>query len=202
MLVPSSQGTLTNSVAVELTAQGNENALGFSLTFDPTLVRFANASLGSGASGAALIQNTNLAGSGNVGFLVGLVPPATFAAGTQQLLQIHFTSVVYSNNAALAFGSAPVLQQLVDSSANVLSASFQNATLAVGGTNWPALSVSQTPGNLSLSWPLSAGTFGLQVASSPGGPWSNASASFVTNGGNLTLTYPISKSTEFFRLKY
>ncbi len=74
MLVPLLQGTLTNSVAVNLVAQGNENALGFSVTFDPALVRFAKANLGiSAPSGTALVANTNQAASGTVGFLVGLV---------------------------------------------------------------------------------------------------------------------------------
>jgi hypothetical protein len=202
ILAPLSQGTLTNSVAVNLAAQGTESALSFSVTFDPTMVRFVNASLGSGASGADLVQNTTKAGSGNVGFLVGLVPPATFTKGLQQLVQLHFTSVAFSNNATLAFGITPVPQGLADANANMLSANFQNTTLAVGGSGWPALSVGQVGNHLNLSWPLSAATFSLQVASSPAGPWSNAPASFITNGGNLMLTYPISQSAEFFRLKY
>jgi hypothetical protein len=201
-LVPLSQGTLSDSVAVELVAQGDENALSFSVTFDPALVHFTSASLGSGASGAALIQNTTLAGSGNLGFVVGLFPPATFAAGTQQLVRLNFASVSYSNNAALAFGASPVPQGLADSSANVLPANFQNATLAVGGSNWPTLAIGQVGNNLTLSWPSSAAMLGLQVASSPAGPWSNATVTTITNGASLVVTYPVSTNTEFFRLKH
>jgi hypothetical protein len=201
-LVPLSQGTLSDSVAVELVAQGDENALSFSVTFDPALVHFTSASLGSGASGAALIQNTTLAGSGNLGFVVGLFPPATFAAGTQQLVRLNFASVSYSNNAALAFSASPVPQGLADSSANVLPANFQNATLTVGGSNWPTLSIGQVGSNLTLSWPSSAAMLGLQVASSPAGPWSNATVTTITNGSSLVVSYPLSTNTEFFRLKY
>jgi hypothetical protein len=202
MLVPLSQGTLMNSVAVELVAQGTENALSFSVTFDPAMVLFANASLGSGATGAALVQNTNLAGSGNVGFLVGMVPPATFAAGTQQLVLVHFTSVVYSNNAALAFGDTPVAQGLADVNANILSANFQNATLAVGGSIWPALAISQFGSNLVLSWPSTATALGLQAASALGTDWSNVLATPAAIGSSLVVTSSISTNSEFFRLKY
>jgi hypothetical protein len=202
MLVPLSQGTLMNSVAVEMAAQGNESALSFSVVFDPAMVRFANASLGSGATGAALVQNTNLAGSGNVGFLVGLVPPATFAAGTQQLVLLHFTSVVYSNNAALAFGDTPVAQGLADANANILSANFQNATLAVGGATWPALAISQLGSNVVLSWPSTATALGLQAASALGTDWSNFLATPASIGSSLVVTSSISTNSEFFRLKY
>ncbi|HNO84087.1 MAG TPA: hypothetical protein PKM54_05615, partial [Anaerolineales bacterium] len=49
----------TGVVAVQLAAQGDENAVGFSLSFDTALLVYAGASLGSGASGAMLNVNTN-----------------------------------------------------------------------------------------------------------------------------------------------
>ncbi len=55
------------TVAVQLVAQGGENSLGFSLSFDPATVRFLNATLGSGASGAVLYENTNQVPSGICG---------------------------------------------------------------------------------------------------------------------------------------
>jgi len=202
MLTPLSQGPATSSVAVELSAQGNANALGFSVTFDPTLVHFVNASLGSGATGAALIQNTSQAGAGTLGFVVGLEPPGTFAAGTQPLVNLNFTPIAYSNSAALVFGNTPVVCQLVDANANPLSANYQNATLAVGGSTWPAIAISQTGTNIVLSWPFSAALFGFQVAPSLQGPWSNVVVNPVTNGDSLVITSPISTNSQFFRLKY
>jgi hypothetical protein len=201
MLVPLTQGMLTNSVVVELVAQGDENALGFSLTFDPTLIRFVNASLGSGAAGAALIQNTNLAGSGELGFVVGLEPPGAFAAGTQSLVNLKFASVAYSNNAALVFGNTPVICQLVDTNANPLSANFQNATLAVGGSVWPALAISQIGSNVVLAWPASALNFGVQTTPWLGANWSNVSLTPATNGGSVQITAPASNGQSYFRLR-
>ncbi len=203
MLVPLLQGTLTNSVAVNLVAQGNENALGFSVTFDPALVRFAKANLGiSAPSGTALVANTNQAASGTVGFLVGLVPPATFTAGTQQLVQLQFASVAYSNSAALTFGNTPIQQAVADANANILSASFQNANLAVGGSAWPALEINQSGSNVVLSWPSAVTGFGLQTASAPGGAWSNVLATPATIGSSLVVTSSISTNSQYFRLQY
>jgi hypothetical protein len=203
MLVPLSQGALTNSVAVDLVAQGNENALGFSVTFDPALVRFTKANLGiSAPSGTALVQNTNMVSSGTIGFLVGLAPPATFVAGTQQLVQIQFASVAYSNNAALTFGNTPVQQGVADADANILSASFQNATLSVGGTAWPTLEISQVGNNVVLSWPSAATGFGLQTATAPGANWSNVLATPITNASSVVVTSPISTNSQYFRLQY
>jgi hypothetical protein len=202
ILSPLSQGAATNSVAVQLVAQGNANALGFSVAFDPTMARFVNASLGSGATGAAFVPNTTLAASGQLGFLVGLEPPGTFAAGTQQVVTINFASLAYSNNAALVFGNTPVVCQLVDTNANPLLTSYQNATLAVGGASWPSLAISVAGSNVVLSWPSANAVFGLQTASSLGGIWSNVLEIPATNGGSLVITSSISTNSEFFRLKY
>ncbi len=201
-LVPLSQGNLTNSVAVQLTAKGNESALSFTVTFDPAMVRFVNATLGSGAVGAALIQNTNKVASGSLGLVVGLVPPATFAKGTQQLVKLNFASVAYSNNAALSFGSSPVFAQLVDSNATVLAANFQNGTLAVGGSTWPILGINQVGNNVVLSWPSSASFLELQASSSLSTGWSNVTTLPSIVGNSLMVTSGLSSNTVFFRLKH
>jgi hypothetical protein len=202
-LAPLTQGGLTNSVAVTMVAQGNENALGFSLSFNPAMIQFLSATLGSNATTAALVQNTQQAGGGRLGFLLALNPGVNFPAGTLQLLKLNFSSVLYSNNAALTFGSSPVVPQLADASANILPANFNNAQLSVGGAAWPQLAIGQQdPNNIVLTWPASAYALSLQVGATPTGPWSNVSAVAATNGSNLLLTYPISTNTEFFRLKY
>jgi hypothetical protein len=202
MLVPLAQGTLTNSVAVELVAQGDENALGFSVTFDAALVRFVNASLGSGATGAALVPNTANATNGVLGFLIGFQPPGAFAPGTQPVLNLTFASVAYSNTASLAFANSPILCQLVDTNANPVSANFQNGTVVVGGSPWPTLAVNQSEGNIVLSWPSTGAVLGLQTASSIDGIWSNVLAIPASNSGSLVITSSVSTNIQFFRLKY
>ena len=53
-------------------ANGNENALGFSVSFDPSKLTYVGASLGAGASGATLNVNSGHAGSGQLGFALAL----------------------------------------------------------------------------------------------------------------------------------
>jgi hypothetical protein len=201
-LVPISQGTESNSIAVELAATGNVNALGFSVAFNPALVRFVGASLGSGASGAAFVQNTNQSASGEVGFLVGKLAPATFAAGTQQLVTLNFAPVLYSNTTALVFGDTPIARQVVDTNTDALSATYVNATLAVGGSAWPALSINQAGNNLVLSWPSAASILTLQSTSSLDGTWNDVAATPETDSGILVLTVPMPGATVYYRLKY
>ncbi len=69
------------TVPINLVAQGSENALGFSINFDPTLLIFTGVNLGGGASGATLFSNTNLAGSGQLGLALALPAGTTFGAG-------------------------------------------------------------------------------------------------------------------------
>ncbi len=201
-LTPLSQNQTTNSIGVQMTAQGNENAVGFSVAFDPVLVNSLSASLGSGASGAVMDVNTNQAASGSLGIALALTPGNNFAAGVQQLVQLSFTSLLYASNVAFAFGDAPVVRQVADTNASILPVSFENATIPVAGSVWPTLGISQAGSNVVLSWPLAAAPLGLQEAPSLGGNWSNVVATPATVGANLVLTSSISTNTEFFRLKH
>src|SRR4030095_7605102 len=78
------------SVAVELCAQGNENAAAFSLLYDSALLSFTSVALGSGASNASLNINTNQVSSGRLGLSLALGAGQTFSSGTQQLVVPSF----------------------------------------------------------------------------------------------------------------
>ena len=202
-IVPLSQGAATNTVVVQLTASGAEAALGFSVRFDPKMVRFVSASKGSGAgSTASLIQNTNQAAAGSLGFVIGVLSPATFAPGALQLVNLNFASVSCSNNTTLVFSDTPVARQLVDASAAELPASYQTVTLAVGGAAWPVLSISQAGSNVVLTWPATGAALGLQAAPLTGMEWSNLPATPATIGSTLVVTSSMSTNVGFFRLKY
>jgi hypothetical protein len=201
-LSPLVQNQTAGSVSVQMTAQGNENAVGFSINFDPAVITFAGASLGSGASSALMDVNTNQTANGVLGIGVALTPGDTFEAGSQQLVQLTFSSVLYSNNATLSFGDAPVSRQVADTNAAVLPISFENGTLSLSGAAWPSLGVSGTGTNIVLSWPALASALELQMATSLGTNWSNIVATPTVIGSNLTLTLPILTNTEYFRLKH
>jgi hypothetical protein len=54
--------------------------------------------------------------------------------------------------------------------------------------------------NLQLTWPLSAGSYGVQSASSPAGPWSDTGATVTNDGTTASATIPATGSQQFFRL--
>lgn len=71
-----------------LEAQGTENAVGFSLAFNPMTMSFVNASLGAGAASALLNVNTNQSAMGRVGFALALSPGHTFGTGGKEITPI------------------------------------------------------------------------------------------------------------------
>ncbi|HEY3863813.1 MAG TPA: immunoglobulin domain-containing protein [Verrucomicrobiae bacterium] len=200
-LAPLVQNAANSSVAVQMTAQGNENAAGFSVAFDPAKVTLTGAAAGSGAAGAAVNVNTNLAANGLVGIAMAFPPGATFAPGTLQLAQLNFSSVMYSNTASLQFAGAPVICQVADTNAAPQPVTFENGALAAGGASWPELSVAWSGTNVVLSWPSAASALQLQSTSSLDAPWSNVLAAPVMSGSSLVVTSAISTNSVFFRLK-
>jgi hypothetical protein len=97
------------TVALELNSQGDENAIGFSLNFNPALLSYQSANLGNGApAGAVFFINPNAAASGRVGFTLALPTEQKFQTGARQVFTVTFSA---ANNAAgstaLSFGDDP-----------------------------------------------------------------------------------------------
>jgi hypothetical protein len=179
---------------------GNENSLGFSVSFDPAVIQFVSASLGGGATGATLVANTNAAAYGQLGFIVGLFPPSTFAAGTLQIVTLNFTSVYFSNTTSLLFANSPISCVVADTNAVALTASYQTGSLVVAGAPWPTLGITATGTNVLLSWPVTPSLFSVQTLPTYGGSWLNTSGTPVTNGGSVILTLPAPVNSGFYRL--
>lgn len=87
---------------------------------------------------------------------------------------------------------------------SLLFSLFDN--LVVTDVAQPALQVSLSGTNLTLSWPQATGGagFALQSASSlgPPAPWSNVVANISENAGLLSITLPATNAQSFFRLKF
>jgi hypothetical protein len=65
----------------------------------------------------------------------------------------------------------------------------------------PPLSITNSSGNLTFSWPAAQASFQLQSTTNLLSPsWTNVSTSPVQSGATLTVTLPIGTGTEFFRL--
>src|SRR6266571_2773836 len=80
----------TNCLSVLLVADGNENALSFSLCFDTNLLTLTTARRGSDAAGASWSVNTNQASSGRLGFVVLLPFGQVFAPGSNVIVEVCF----------------------------------------------------------------------------------------------------------------
>ena len=76
------------TVPVNLLATGTENGAGFTLNYDPSILTYVGATLGSGAPDGTFGVNAKQAGS--LGLAVILPGGTTFAAGTQQIVQVTF----------------------------------------------------------------------------------------------------------------
>jgi len=123
----------TDSLLVELDAQGDENALGFSLVYDPQVLQFKEAHLGGGASGATLNPNLNQSASGRLG--IGLALPAgqKFAAGTRTIVVVSFTVPAEGPTVTttVSFGDQPIFREIVDVLATSLNTSYINASVKI-----------------------------------------------------------------------
>lgn len=125
------------NVAIELVAQGNENALGFSLNFPPTIFSNPSVVLGSGATNATLNVNTLQAASGRVGIAMALPTGQVFIAGTRQLVVLTFSVAANApaGPAAITFGDLPIAREVSDANANSLATTYTAGDVVVQQPN-------------------------------------------------------------------
>ncbi|MGH9841200.1 MAG: BACON domain-containing protein, partial [Blastocatellia bacterium] len=122
-----------SSVIIELGAEGNENALGFSLNFNPAQLRFVSAAVARDTSGATLNVNTSQASMGRIGVAMALPAGQTIQAGQRQIIVINFAVATEgeATTATIGFGDQPVTRELSDANANSLPVSFSGGTLTL-----------------------------------------------------------------------
>ncbi|MDB6059238.1 MAG: cell wall/surface repeat protein [Verrucomicrobiales bacterium] len=202
-LVALSQNGVTNIVAVHLNAQGDENGIGFSLSYDPAQLSFVGAGLGSGAGGAVLNVNSSQAASGHVGIALAAGPGNSFAAGDSEVARVTFVSSSYGLYAAtLGFADQPILREIADANATTESATYAGLTLNATGQPLPILTASLQDTNIVLSWNAPATGFNLESATPLGTNWNAVSYTPVTNGSSIVVTQGISADQTFFRLHH
>jgi hypothetical protein len=121
------------SVPIELVSQGDENAIGFSLTFNAAVLGNPQALLGADAAGATINTNAGQAAQGRFGIALAFPANQKFAAGVRQMVIVTFT---ISPNATfgttpVGFGDQPVLRELSDVNANAVTADFAAGVVTV-----------------------------------------------------------------------
>lgn len=116
-----------NELPIELIAEGNENALGFSLSFDTTQLTFVRATLGRDASSAVLNVNVARLVEGRLGLALALPSGQAFPVGTRQVVRVVFT-VPNSNSvnaSTISFGDTPITREVVNAEASILLALYR-----------------------------------------------------------------------------
>jgi hypothetical protein len=194
---------LTITLPVNLEAQGNESALAFSLSFDPTVLRYVSASKGSAATSATLNVNTNQVASGKLA--IALMLPAGsshFAAGTREVAKVTFIAVSTATNYSLGFADQPALRSISDTNAVELTGTYVSSSVTINPN--PTLSISKSGTNVLLRWPTWASDFTLQTADISALPitWANVAITLQTNGANVETTVPATTQKGFFRLQH
>jgi hypothetical protein len=184
-----------------LIAHGDENALGFSLDFDPAQVRLAAITPEQDAAAASVQINTNQASSGRIGLVLALPTGSTFAARTQHVAKVTFLPIATNTvNSLIGFGDAPVPRQVSDPGATALVADYADGMLSLNPR--PALSISQGGQNISVSWPAWATNFFLQSSDSLAtrASWNNAPINVTITNGAAMGTIPASGQARYYRL--
>lgn len=111
------------SAAVELVAQGDENSVGFSLSYDQTILANPNVVLNPDASTAFLTVN-NLT-PGKLGVLLALPAGQTFTVGTRSLVTVTFNTMpTAAYNTPVAFGDVPLAREVTNTNANELAVNY------------------------------------------------------------------------------
>ena len=129
---------ITFSVPVNIDAVGNENAMGFSLTYDPARLQFVSAAISSNLTGASVLLNTSSTNSGKVGFGISVPMGTTLQTGTQEVMRVVFTPTVslLKQSTTINFGDVPVIRQLADLRALEQPASYAGAVLNLVPTEY------------------------------------------------------------------
>jgi hypothetical protein len=120
-------------VSIELDALGDENALGFSLTFDPAILSNPQASLGRDAGAASLITNASQASLGQYGLAVALPAGQKFSAGTREIAVMSFavSATTKATSATIGFGDQPIPRDVVDANAGLLPVTWTPGTITI-----------------------------------------------------------------------
>jgi len=190
-------------VPVLLDAQGDESAVGFSISFDPAALVLEAATPGEDLEGGSIQVNRTLAAVGEIGCAVALANGAHFAAGEHRLL--HLKLRVASTQAGiipLEFADTPVVREVASPLASAIPANFVAGAVTQVG-NPPTLRVSfGASAGLRFEWARSS--LPLVLEESPDlspGHWTAVDVQAVEAGGGMQADVPVGTGIRFFRLR-
>ncbi len=194
---------LAQEIPVTITASGDENAVAFSVSYDPAVLRFVGAVKGAASKNAVLNVNTRHTDSGEVGVAMALTTGAKFPAGTLEIARLQFTAINGgSASTNLAFTDAPVVREVADPLAETLSVAWQASSFSVTlpDVNVRRL-VTQDGPAIEVSWPTTYVGAVLETSDSLGGSWSAVTVAPTVANGQNTVVLPLSASAAYFHVK-
>ena len=195
---------INSDVSVRISATGQENAIAFSLKFDPAVLKFVAAYPGSGLSNAAVNINSRHADTGSVEIALALTSGTPFPPGTIEVARLRFlptTNAVGVTN--LNFADSPIYRQVASVLAEGLSSDWQDATVSIGA---PVLTV-DTQKNphgdlLLISWSASFANAALEISTNLAAThWNSVNVPPVVTGSVSTVALPLNATPSYFRLK-
>jgi hypothetical protein len=115
-----------NRLEIELESSGEENAIGFTLSFDPTQLGYVRAIAAADAEVATLNINMDRAAQGMIGVGLALPSGQKFASGLRKLLNVFFSVPPTSsvNRTTVSFDDSLAVSEMADTSAKSLCANF------------------------------------------------------------------------------
>jgi len=185
------------SVPVSLVCVTNENAVGMTISFNTNQLRLLSFSPGSALSNGRWNINSNQVGK--VGLALALSPGSMLAAGTNQVAVLNFAANANaSGSAAINLDSSVVKLQTADLLATALPTTDISGAVVL--PSQPALAATVANGRVQFNWSLSSGTFQVQTASQPMGPWTTLTLPLTTTGTNVSCGLSFTNQQQYFRL--
>ena len=189
----------TGEVKIILAAQGDENALGFSVTFDPALLSYSSYAAGSGAVAATINVNDAQKLTGKLGVVMALPAGQTLAAGAKELVKVTFSAASGTSTVTtpIGFGDTPVAREVSSTAAAALAASYQEGTVTLQGNGTPEYSYSywipvatHAAGSRNSQWRTDLGMLNLAAAQA------TVEVRFYAGGGVRTSTTYVPANTQ------
>jgi hypothetical protein len=181
--------TTTNGAVITTNVLANEDAL--------SKWQFGHAP-------AILTQPTNQTPAAGGSAMFAVTASGDSLMGTNYQWYFNAAPLAGQTNASLAISSvnAGNLGNYFVAVTNVYGA-VTSSVASLIGTNFPTqpvLTASLAGANLQLTWATSSGTFQIQTAISPSGPWSTTSLPLTTNGTSATVTVTATNQQQYYRL--
>ena len=155
------------TMQIALDAQGNENAVSFTLQYDPKVMSFVEATAGDGTNGATVLVNSSQVSIGRIGIAIMLPPGQQLIVGTRNLVNLKFTpnGGIDDVNTSVSFSDQLLTREVVDAFATSMTQiSYVGSTVNISGKAVATVSAANYAGG-ELAADSIASVFGLQLSS-------------------------------------